>query len=333
MNLAGTFQKDITAVARELISAFDLKYEEDDPNLSSPLLRWLDFRRRYIESFPRAIIRSTKFPRTLDTSVETALGHIEGLITSGADINPYQSKGLALHNDTSSAKRQLRTDLLLADWGIHHLHLTTNPIQTGKFFSDRSEWLLFCIFGKDFAGLVDVRHHGEEGLFSDQTLLETVIESWPELVEKFRLKDMRPASDTGPTSQETASLRKGGVSSFIKVGNEFYFGPGMGVTTASTSTMVSMSLMRINRLVNELAKLFSDPTNNVLQELSNIKISDPDFHLGISPSGLCVHERKSNRAYVLPRMNSVDNGNWLAELNERFAPMWAVQRFIANATA
>src|ERR1019366_7293563 len=139
-------RNDIDRIVNELIDDYGLRYEQEVANLSDPLLRGLDFVLRYIRPVPRTILVSNKFPKQLDAGTERALHRLEQLIQEGGDINPYQSKGLILHNDTSGSKRQQRTDLLWADWGIHHLHLDDTPIPNGSYFSDRnSDWLLFCM--------------------------------------------------------------------------------------------------------------------------------------------------------------------------------------------
>lgn len=147
--LLTTFSADLHKLVAEFVNDFGLKYEEEEQHLASPLLRWLDFTARYIEPKPRQILLSKKFPKTLASDAEQALHHLEALIMQGEDVNPFQSKGLILHNDTSGKKRQQRTDLLWADWGIHHLHLTQNPVGKTSYFSERAEWLLFCIVGPD----------------------------------------------------------------------------------------------------------------------------------------------------------------------------------------
>ena len=116
--LENQFHKDIDRIVKDLINNYELKYEEEVANLSEPLLRWQDFFTRYIPPRPRQIFASNKFPKNLSAEADSALHHLERLIQNGANINPYQSKGLMMHNDTSANKRQQRTDLLWADWGI-----------------------------------------------------------------------------------------------------------------------------------------------------------------------------------------------------------------------
>lgn len=205
------FHSDIHKIATNLIQEYGLRYKGEADYLSEPLLRWQDFVFRYIASKPRAIVESNKFPMALDAETQKNLEHLKFLIINGTYLNPYQSKGLILHNDTSLKKRQLRTDLLWADWGIHHLHLSPKPTTVTKYFSDRSKWLLFCIVGDDFIGLIDIMNHDDPELYSNPDLMRTVSESWPRIMGKYRMNSILPASAT-PSATEIAMLRKIGVS-------------------------------------------------------------------------------------------------------------------------
>ena len=121
------FDKDIEEIAGKLVKAFGLMHAQtSSTSLDEPLLRWLDFRFRYIEEKPRLIERSNQFPVQLPASVQAALSSMEQRILMGEDLNPYQSKTIS-KNDTSGIKRQLRTDGLWADWGIQVMDAPIRP--------------------------------------------------------------------------------------------------------------------------------------------------------------------------------------------------------------
>lgn len=322
-NLSKTFSSDLDSLIKSFIDDYGLKYEEKDSSISSPLVRWLDFTTRYIPSNQRKIYYSSKFPKTMDDKTTAAFENIESIIKSGGDINPYQSKGLIIHNDTSGQKRQQRTDLLFADWGIHHLHLSDKIPSGTEYFSKRSEWLLFCIFGEDSVGFIDVRHHNEQDLFSDSQLIKEIAVSWPEYMNKFKVDNFTSISGGPQTSGETSMLRKAGITSVIQIDDAVYLAPGMGVTTASTSTRASMQLIRINRLMHHLADLFSTSEGQYQKELKSRGIANPDFHIALTKNGLCVHERVSNQAYILSRAQNTGLQNWISELHELLLPQWA----------
>jgi len=322
---------DADSIAIDLVSVYGLKFEEEVADLSEPLLRWLDFTTRYISHVPRTVLRSNKFPTAHATEVKAALDLVEQRLTSGQDINPYQSKGLTLYSDTSAAKRQQRTDLLWADWGIHHLHLTTSPILAGDYFSPRSDWLLFCLVGQDSVGLIDIRHHSEKDVFSDPSLLKVVADTWPELMERFRLKGVQAATPANHSAGEVSSLRRAGVTSFVEINNQLYMGPGMGVTTASTPTRVSLASIKIRRYIRELAKVVLAPSGQFLTDLQASGVSNPEFSLALTPNGLSVYEQSSSKAFVLPRRSNISDQSFVSELHDLLAPKWAVDFVMQSA--
>lgn len=328
--LTALFQANVDKIIETFIDTYGLKHGQEVTNLSDPLLRWLDFVTRYIPLRPRTVFLSNKFPKKLDADIEAALKNLASLIDNGSDINPYQSKGLILYNDTSATKRQQRTDLLWADWGIYHLHLATRPISSRQYFSERSEWLLFCMFGVDFACFIDVRNHGDENLFSDPDLIKTIADSWPEIMERYHVKDVF-APGKQHNSSEIASLRKGGVSSFVTIGNQVYMGPGMGVTTASTSTKASLAIVNVRRYIRKLATIVADPASQFRTESAASGIKNPEYSIVLTVRGLGVYEKNEDKVFLLPRGTNSKNRSFIVELHDLIAPEWAVRYMFAKS--
>ena len=75
----------------------------------------------------------------------------------------------------ANARGDLKTrrdlDLLIADWGIHHLHLS--PERDGRRTGD----LLFAVFRPDDAYLLQILPHGN---WAELSLLETIVRNWPD---------------------------------------------------------------------------------------------------------------------------------------------------------
>jgi len=210
-DLNAEFQKNIDSIAAELIGTFSLKFKQEVPHLSNPLLRWLDFRFRYIDPQPRQIVFSRKFPkRKLPASTKAALKKISMLITSGIDINPYQGRGLTLRNDFSGERRETRTDLLWADWGIHHFHLSNEPIPTEQYFSRPADYLAFCLVGGNVVAFIDILPHPNKEGFANPELIQTVASSWPEYMKQFRLNGIDPGHEH--TQSEIKTLRTAGLT-------------------------------------------------------------------------------------------------------------------------
>jgi hypothetical protein len=328
-DLEDQFTSDAQKIASDLVEEYDLTFEEDVPTLSDPLLRWLDFAARYISPRPRTIVTSRAFPKALDPEVEKALRIIETKIRNGKDINPFQSKGLVLHNDTSGRKRQSRTDLLWAEWGIHHLHLSAEAIPPSSYFSLRSSWLLFCIVEDDAVGFVDVRGHSDTNLFSDRSLLELVARSWPHFMDRFKLNGALAANGS-TDANDLAKLRESGISTVVELDGHVYMPPGMGVTTASTSARVTSSLVKVKHRLREVANLVERADSQFKLEAAAAGLQEPKFSLIISAKGLAVFETVRQVAYPFPRKDSSGDTRPLAELHDLLVPDWALKHLLRD---
>lgn len=323
------FVDNIEGIASDFVACFELKHKKDVQNLSDSLFRWSDFRLRYIDPKPRSVYISKKLHRLLPTTIDRPLRHLFSMIQNGHDVNPYQGKGLILHHDTSGKKRFNRTDLLWADWGIYHFHLTTKPISRGKSFSEPSDWLLFAMVGDDFAACIDVRSHAEKNVFSNPDLIHIAVDSWPDMMERFKMRGIH-APETVLTAEEHGKCRKGGLTTFVTIGEDIYIGPGMGISSASTSSRVTMYMDNIVESTRALAGLVCDPEGQFQSYTRECCCYDPKFKLCITPTGLAVYETTLDRAWVLPRREELPESNYLADLHDMLAPEWAVRRLREN---
>jgi hypothetical protein len=280
-----SFQPDIEAIVGELINAFDLTFEGAESHLTDPIARWLDFRLRYIDPRPRAALKSNGFDSRLPADALRPLDRFVRLAESGVDLNPYQTKTIKT-NDSSGLKRQLRTDGLWADWGIHHAHLTEAPLVPGSDFSARSEWLLFFIVTNDELGLIDVRSHNQRELFQDVSLIETAIRSWPHFFDRFAFKSAAGLQRQPQTDPESIKvLRRGGVIQPLEVDGKVYMPPGLGVTTASTSGRVSLARDKALQFSRNIENFFYRSGSEPQIEAKKKGVTDPIFAIRISQKG------------------------------------------------
>jgi hypothetical protein len=293
------FSSDANKIAETLIDIFGLRHSKNESHLNEPMLRWLDFRLRYISQKPRVLYESCAFPKKLDEQTAQGFRHLKQLFISGGDVNPYQGKGLTLFDDTSSDKPTDRTDLLWADWGIHHFHLNPN-IQNG-YYSDRSGALLFCLIDNNTVRVINILDHSN---FSNQSLIETMNKSWSntrsEIFEDSELSQKY-------TDDDIAILRKNRITPVV-IGSM-----GLGVTTAATSAQVSMELCQLRKFIYYLADCFSKNNHPLNEILLTQGITDPNFELSVVSNGLAVIEQKSKAVFVIE-----DD-----KLIELFLPIWA----------
>lgn len=323
------FQRNIDALSLSLIKVFSLKFKQEVPNLSNPLMRWLDFRLRYIDPQPRQIILSNKFPkRGMPQNTKSAFKKICKLIEAGRDINPYQGRGLILRNDFSGERHDARTDLLWADWDIYHLHLSNEPIPPNQYFSRPADYLAFCLVGGNLIAFIDIlRHPSKEG-FANPELIETVAQNWPRYMDQFQLHGISPSR--GHTQDEIHTLRSNGCTPSLTINNTAYIGPGMGITSAATPTKVTLTADRVRAFARDLAVAVQDPSGSFRTETITALEEQAEFSLAPTAHGLVVYEAKSQHAFHLPESQPYKAPTPMEAFHDLLLPKWACQALVAS---
>ena len=314
---------DLELISRDLIEAFGLRYSEDVPHLSDPLLRWLDFRERYIEPRPRELPTSGGFEARVPLAARSALAHFMQLARNGADLNPYLSRRSKTF-DVSGQKSQWRTDALWADWGITHAHLTEAPIAENMELSESSDWLLFFIASPDVLALIDVRPHSEEGVFQAVDLVEKAFRSWPDYATRFEINVVQGEKPNAPP-EAIARLRKGGVNQTLQIDGKTYIPPGLGMTSASTAMRMTLMRDRLVQNANLLARDAADPSSWIHQQAIAKGILNPTFRLVVD--GDSLGRQAGNTVWNLPRNVPVTSAQFFVQ--DRMLPPWAAERLVA----
>lgn len=178
--------------------------------------------KRMIESSPREVLKSSDFK--CPSELENVLIEIEKKTEHGEDLTPYLSRKL---------KSKSYNDLLLNDWGIHHLHL--GKVYESDGYVSRSGPLLFARFDHDRAYFINVIPHDSWAL---QDIVRTLHENWPESISQFRIKGVtrlnRSISDS-----DVAALRKGHITSVVEITEGIVYAPiGGGISTSGLSIEV-----------------------------------------------------------------------------------------------
>lgn len=326
-NLTATrFDSDLEDLAVAFVDKFGLKFNKEKPNLSSPLLRWLDFRHLFVDPFPRPVVFSDKFPiASLPDDAKNGLQQLVERFEQGANVNPYQGRGLILRNDTSGEARHARTDLLFADWGILHFHLTAKPIPAGRFFSASADYLAFCLVGGNGVAFIDVLPHPDKLGFANVDLFDTMARNWPEFIAEFRIRGQLLSSAEPLTTAQVSNLREGGMGSFYSFNGAAYGAPGGGVTSASTPLRLTLACDQISDLIRTLAAAVDDPAGQFRTHPAVSPIANSEFRLGVGSGGLCVVETVSKTDFLLPKAVPNTELSWMQILNDGVAPAWAAE--------
>lgn len=165
----------------------NLPYDKSDPDLSRYLgnqdahglltifHNWMS---RLVRPVPRVVHRSRALLGNPIASARSGdLAVIVAHIEQGRDLGKYLSRavGIAAKVPGKKLHRRRDLDLMLNDWGIHHLHISTQVEADG--FVTRDGPLLFAAFRPDAAYLIDVMGHGD---WVSDRLVQVLVDEWPD---------------------------------------------------------------------------------------------------------------------------------------------------------
>lgn len=164
---------------------------------------------------------------SLPPQLKVAYKEIIKSISEGNELLKYQSRLL---------KNVNFDDMMLADWGIQHLHLETEVESDG--YVKRTSELLFVRFTDDDAFIIGIYQHGD---WTDLDIIETIHFEWPDSIEKFKMNGII-ALEHNISNSERQLLRNSGMNTPIQVSDgAIYMGPGMGMSTAGSPVMTTMN--------------------------------------------------------------------------------------------
>lgn len=221
------------------------------PDMLIHLFNWCS---RLIHPHRRLVFRSEALAASCaDQDERNAVDLLCAKLAVGMDVNPHLSRrvkcGYAKRRPGGGDGENL--DLLLNDWGIHHLHLSPIPEMDG--FNERTDRLLFVMMRPGEAYVLMV---GDHSSWTDMDLVTAAVRSWPKADLFLELKGCIPGQTM--SAADVKVLRKAGVNAVINVGGAAYMsGLSLGMTGAQTATR---DTLRVNTFMRLLRELERDPS-------------------------------------------------------------------------
>ena len=218
--------------------------------VSDLLTIYVNWNERLIDPRPRKAHVSDALaanPLRHDGRYSAAFDAICACITAGNSLTAHLSRGIRIGYEARGEtpkvlKRRPDLDLLLSDWGVHHLHLSTTIEADG--FVARTKPLLLGVFHRTDAYLIDIIEHGD---WTRESLMETVVRHWPNAGILYEMKGVTGlARPVEPGSRKL--LREAGVNVPLEIGGKVYMSP-RGISTAGTSASAAM---QANDLLRDL---------------------------------------------------------------------------------
>jgi hypothetical protein len=226
------FVKDIELIARSELDHHGMKHS--GASGWELVLLFLNFRSKLIAQVSRKVVTSRKIQTsTYDETTTTALTAIRRKFDKGEDVNPHLSQRIL---------KPAYGDWLLADWGIYHLHLNTEPDEKDNRFVKGVRNVLFLTLFGDSVYFIDIRPHGRTGdkdVFEQKSLLKTIADEWPWILEPHKVPWAIGLENEVKDAKDIKALRKAGVSVFHKINDAVYLPCGGGLTGRGTSAMVT----------------------------------------------------------------------------------------------
>lgn len=248
-------------------------------DLLNIFINWLS---RHVHPHPRNIFLSSELKSNPDFQKNIAqINKIIDKIKNGGDISPHLSRrvltGYSLPQKTKKLHNRKDLDMLLNDWGIHHLHISDVIDSDG--FVIRGDLLLFVIFLDDNAFLLDLATHKS---WMNTHLVEVAVNNWPQQELFYELKGISPPT-TAITDADRKKMRNVGVNVFIEVNSKLYTSAKtVGLSCAGTSSRATMEVIRFKRqLTQARAQIEKDPEylRPYLENTGKKWPKNPDFHL------------------------------------------------------
>ncbi|MBN9509764.1 MAG: hypothetical protein J0I21_11720 [Alphaproteobacteria bacterium] len=210
-------------------------------SLDEQTWRFMNWQSRLVHPHPRQVNKAVGFDclpevRANRQRVDALLGRI----ARGDDLSPHLSKrvceGYRLR--PPGRKDGPDFDLLLNEWGIHHLHIHPAPAS--------SKELLYAIFGRGVAFALAIAPHG---VWTSRQFIASALQSWPNQ-GLFVPLNVAPGQD--PSANDHEALRKAGMTIPVTHGDRVWLsGVTLGLTTALVSTRVSMEASRVLRCLRQ----------------------------------------------------------------------------------
>ena len=249
-------------------------------NISELLISYLNWSSRFISASPRRVhiseVLSAKRPLA-DAALEAGLTQILALIAEGGDLTPHLSRGVKISIDARPRNGQGRRDLdlMLNDWGVHHLHLSTQVMDDG--FVARTGPVLFAIFRADDAFLIDIIDHsnGQPHVWTQKHILEIMARQWPNEQLILEMKGALPSRDL--TDYERQALRDNHVNASIIIDGRGYMSR-FGLTASGIATQTTLKVNHLLRHVEIMERDLRQRSGPTWENLSNagIQLADPE---------------------------------------------------------
>jgi hypothetical protein len=257
------------------------------------LIVFFNWRSRLIKAQPRQVRKSKAFERNPNVTRRKAdLNQIIDDIEKGRDLQRYLSRSTMRDvAGVPSKRRRPDLDLMLNDWSVHHLHISTKLDPDG--FVKRGAELLFAVFQPNVAYIVDLMEHGD---WTRDHVLEVLASEWPNEGVIFEAKGI---GATSITEAQRANLRANHYNVQFQFDGRALMPAGFMMAAGNTFGVTRYAHSLLVKIADFEQSFASDPTRLSADfEKHGLALPDPpEFEFAIIADEAGILETKS-RAWM-----------------------------------
>jgi len=229
------------------------------------------WRGRFVRPTPRSVRVAAELEQSPKRQAHVAaLTAIEQKIAAGEEINSHLSTRVAQPVGGDPAKapsERADRDLLLAEWGVHHLHLST---EMGKNrFTKRTREVLFVVFREADAYLLGIYDHPSHDNWAAQEIFAVMVRNWPD--EGLAVQSRTAVGPSQDFSDDERLELRGAVNLALFIDGTVYFPAGFGLSLDGTP-------MRVVQAAQQVMWALTEWKNDTLTRLREVESVPPDAH-------------------------------------------------------
>ncbi|MEJ0094302.1 MAG: hypothetical protein WDN46_12955 [Methylocella sp.] len=243
---------------------------------------------RHVSPQPRELRKSRAFEQNpIVAQQKSDVDQIIAEIQAGCNLRKYLSRDIEIPVQVPGKKGRRRDlDLMLNDWGVHHLHISTRVEPDG--YVERSGPLLFAMFKPTTAYLIDLMGHHD---WTRDHILEVLAAEWPDAGVIHEVKGVLRCENK-ITEDQRARLRRNHYNAAFEFGGKVFM--PIGFMSAAGTTLAAAretsKMLRTLEIFEERFKSHPEQLEDAFRSHGVVFPYNPSFEFAIREDGYGVIE-------------------------------------------
>jgi hypothetical protein len=218
----------------------------EEQTLVNLMIDYRVWRSRFVQPLPRRVNLSKEFRKSSKRQMHAAaLTVIEANIARGEDLNAHLSTRISRLVGGDPAKppsQRTDRDLLLAEWGVHHLHLSTEMGKNG--FMKRTGDVLFVVFRGPDAYLLGIFGHPQHENWAAEEIFAVMARNWPDAGLVHEANYVVGLSQEY-SDEDRLELRKASMNSALQIDGKVFSPGGIGMALDGTPLLAVQAAQQV----------------------------------------------------------------------------------------